>query len=184
VALEGKVVGLLGFGAIGREVSRRARALGCRVLAYDPQPAEAFAREHGVELASAEEVVASSDFVSLHVPVLPDTRGMVNREFLARMKPGSFLINAARGELVEESALVEALRSGHLRGAALDALAQEPPPSGFELGALDNVVLTPHTGAHTDHAVRAMGRVAVENCLAVLRGQAPPNPVVSPHSKE
>jgi D-3-phosphoglycerate dehydrogenase len=178
IGLEGRMVGLLGFGAIGREVARRARALGCEVIAYDPYPAEDLARSLGVELASREEVVAASDFLSLHLPVLPDTAGMVDARFLARMKPGSFLINAARGELVDEHALVEALRSGHLAGAALDALSEEPPSSPFALGELDTVVLTPHTGASTDSAARAMGWGALENCLAVLRGEAPPNPVV------
>jgi D-3-phosphoglycerate dehydrogenase len=178
IGLEGRVVGLLGFGAIGREVARRARALGCRVVAYDPYPSEDVARSLGVELASSAEVVAGSDFLSLHLPVLPETVGMVDAEFIARMRPGSFLVNAARGELVDEPALVDALRSGHLAGAALDALAEEPPDPSFPLGKLDNVVLTPHTGAHTDSAVRAMGWGALENCLAVLRGEKPPHPVV------
>ena len=177
VGLEDKVVGLLGFGAIGREVARRARALGCDVIAYDPYPAEEVARLLGVTLATRDEVVASSDFLSLHLPVLPETAGMVDAPFLASMKAGSFLINAARGELVDEPALVSALRSGHLAGAALDALGQEPPAPPFPLGELDNVVLTPHTGAHTDSAVRAMSRGALANCLAVLRGQMPPNQV-------
>jgi D-3-phosphoglycerate dehydrogenase len=102
---------------------------------------------------------------------------MVDAGFLAAMKPGAILINAARGELVDEEALVRTLRDGHLAGAALDALAVEPPAPGFELGSLDNVILTPHLGAHTDLAVREMGRRAVENCLAVLRGQSPSDPV-------
>jgi D-3-phosphoglycerate dehydrogenase / 2-oxoglutarate reductase len=179
VALEGKALGLLGFGAIGRAVAPRARALGCRVLVYDPAPAAATAaRKLDVEQASQAELLAASDFVSLHLPVLPETRGMVDAAFLAAMKPGAYLVNAARGELVNEVALLEALRTGHLAGAALDALAQEPPPPGFPLGELDNVVLTPHLGAHTDRAVRTMGRRAMENCLAVLRGEQPPDPVV------
>lgn len=179
VALEGKTLGLLGFGAIGRAVAPRARALGCRVLVYDPAPATAdAARGLGIEHVSQAEVLGVSDFVSLHLPVLPETRGMVDAAFLAAMKPGAYLVNAARGELVDEFALLEALRSGQLAGAALDALAQEPPPPGFPLSQLDNVVLTPHLGAHTDRAVHAMGRRAVENCLAVLRGERPPDPVV------
>jgi D-3-phosphoglycerate dehydrogenase len=178
LALEGKVVGLLGLGAIGRAVARRVTALGCEVLAYDPAPlAAAAARELGVDLTSQTEVVGGADLLSLHLPLLPETRGMVDAGFLAAMKPGAILINAARGELVDEEALVRALRDGHLAGAALDALAVEPPAPGFELGSLDNVILTPHLGAHTDLAVREMGRRAVENCLAVLRGQSPSDPV-------
>ncbi|MDX6732734.1 MAG: hypothetical protein QOC54_2682 [Baekduia sp.] len=181
VALEGKVVGLLGFGAIGREVARRVAAMGCTVVTHDPAPAApAAAADLGVRFAGRDEVIATSDFLSLHMPVLPDTRGSVDAAFLAAMKPGAFLVNAARGELVDEAALVEALGSGQLAGAALDALAEEPPPPGFALGALDNVILTPHVGAHTDHAVSSMGRAAMANCLAVLRGEPAPNPVAPP----
>lgn len=179
-AVEGKTVGLLGFGAIGREVARRVRALDCRVLAFDPAPVAEQAAALGVELVGRDELVATSDFLSLHLPVTAATEGMVDAAFLGRMKPGSYLINAARGELVDERALAETLRAGHLAGAALDCLAVEPPAAGFELGTLDQVVLTPHIGAHTDAAARAMGRAAVENCLAVLRGEAAPNPVAPP----
>lgn len=178
VALEGKTIGLLGLGAIGRAVAPRATALGCRVLAHDPAPGAAdAARRLAVSLVSRDELVGKADFLSLHVPLTPETRGLVDATFLAAMKPGSFLINAARGELVDEAALVDALRDGHLRGAALDALAQEPPAAGFALGALDNVVFTPHLGAQTDLAMREMGRRALANCLAVLRGEAPADPV-------
>jgi phosphoglycerate dehydrogenase-like enzyme len=173
------VVGLLGLGAIGGAVASRVTALGCEVLAYDPaSSAAAAARELGATLTSQTEVIAGADLLSLHLPLLPETRGMVDASFLAAMKPGAILINAARGELVDEEALVRALRGGHLAGAALDALAAEPPAPGFELGAIDNVILTPHLGAHTDLAVREMGRRAVENCLAVLLGQRPSDPVI------
>jgi D-3-phosphoglycerate dehydrogenase len=178
IALDGKVLGLLGFGAIGRQVARRATALGCVVRAYDPVPDHMAATELGVELLGQDDVIATSDFVSLHAPVLPDTRGMVDAAFLARMKPGAMLVNAARAELVDERALADALRTGHLAGAALDVLAQAPPTADFALAELDNVVLTPHTGAHTDLAAETMARGALENCLAVLRGEPAPNPVV------
>jgi len=176
VEVGGKVVGLLGFGAVGREVARRARALGCRVLAYDPYPAAELAGALGVELAARDDVVAASDFLSLHLPLLPDTAGLVDAAFLARMKPDAFLINAARGELVEDGALLEALRTGRLAGAALDALAEDSPAARF--AELDSVILTPHIGAATDRAARAMGRRALANCLAVLRGEPPLDPVV------
>lgn len=178
VALEGKVLGLVGFGAIGREVARRAIGLGCRVRACDPFPDASAAAALGVELTAEEEVVATADFVSLHAPVLAETRRMVDAAFLARMKPGAFLVNAARGELIDEAALADALRAGHVAGAGLDALAVEPPPAGFGLAELENVVLTPHIGAHTDVAARTMGEGAVDNCLAVLRGEPAPNPVM------
>jgi len=160
VSLEGKVVGLLGLGD-------------CQVLAYDPVADETFAREQGVTLLPREEVVRRADFLSLHVPVLPETRGMVDQTFLSHMQPGAFLINTARGELIDEAALLAALQSGHLRGAALDAFAQEPPGADNPLFALPQVIATPHTGAHTDGATNAMGWGALRDCLAVLRGQEP-----------
>lgn len=177
IALEGKVLGLLGFGAIGRAVAQRVSGLGMQVRAYDPMPAAGAAADLGVTLLDRDEIIATSDFLSLHLPVLPETRAMVDAAFLAAMKPGAYLINAARGELVDEDALAQALRDGRLAGAALDALAAEPPAPGFALGQLDNVVLTPHIGAHTDHARQTMARRAVDNCLAVLRGQPPLDPV-------
>ena len=178
VALEGKVVGLLGLGAIGKQVARRLRGFDCTVLAFDTAPDERFAQAHGVELRTHEEVVSRADLLSLHLPVLPETRGLVNTAFLYHMKRGAFLINTARGELVDEAALLEALRSGHLRGAALDAFATEPPPPDHPLLALPQVIATPHTGAHTDGATNAMGRMALRDCLAVLRGEEPAHRVV------
>jgi D-3-phosphoglycerate dehydrogenase len=178
ISLEGKTVGLLGLGAIGKQVARRLQAFGCTVLAYDPVPDRSFAQSHGVTLCTQEEVVAQSDFLSLHLPASPETHGMVNAAFLARMKPGAFLINTARGELIDEAALLEALRSGHLRGAALDVFASEPPPPDHPLLALPQVIATPHIGAHTDGAMNQMGWMALQDCLAVLRGEEPAHRVV------
>ncbi|MDW8070209.1 MAG: phosphoglycerate dehydrogenase [Anaerolineae bacterium] len=177
-SLEGKTVGLLGLGAIGKQVARRLQAFGCTVLAYDPVPDRSFAERYGVMLCSQDEVVARSDFLSLHLPALPETYGMVNATFLAQMKPGAFLINTARGELIDEAALLEALRSGHLRGAALDVFATEPPPPDHPLLALPQVIATPHIGAHTDGAMNMMGWMALRDCLAVLRGEEPAHRVV------
>jgi D-3-phosphoglycerate dehydrogenase len=178
VSLEGKVVGLLGLGAIGKRVARRLQGFDCTVLAYDPAVDAATAQEVGAVLCSQEEVVAKSDFLSLHVPILPETRGMVNASFLARMKDGAFLINTARGELIDEVALFEALKRGHLKGAALDAFAQEPPSEDNPLFSLPQVIATPHMGAHTDGATNAMGWGALRDCLAVLRGEDPIHRVV------
>jgi D-3-phosphoglycerate dehydrogenase len=141
VAIKGRTVGLLGMGAIGKEVVRRLRGFGCTLLAYDPRVDEEFAAEHGVQLLSSAEVVARSDFLSLHLPLLPATRGMVNAEFLAAMKPGAYLINTSRGELVDEQALYEALSSGRLAGAALDAFSREPPGADNPLLALPQVLI-------------------------------------------
>ena len=173
LSLAGKTVGLVGFGAIGRQTARLLAGFDCRLLAYDPLLNEATAAALGVRPAGLDELLAASDFVSLHAPVTPATRGMVDVAFLARMKPGAALVNTARGELVDEAALLGALTSGRLRGAALDAFAAEPPGGDNPLLALPNVIATPHMGAHTDGATTAMGRMALADCLAVLRGEEP-----------
>ena len=180
VTLYHKTIGLIGLGAIGKHLARCLRGFDCTVLAYDPAADAAFAAANGVELAPLDEVISRSDFVSLHVPLLPSTRGMVDAAFLARMKPGAFLINTARGELIDESALLAALQSGRLRGAALDAFSQEPPPAASPLLSLPQVIVTPHAGAHTDGAIDGMGWGALDGCLAVLRGEPPEFPVPLP----
>lgn len=171
LSLGGKTVGLVGFGAIGRAVAKMLRGFDCRILTYDPWCDHERATALGVAVVDLDALLAVSDFVSLHAPVTPETRGMVNGEFLANMKPGAGLVNTARGELVDEAALHTALAGGHLRGAALDAFTTEPPGAGNPLLSLPNVIVTPHMGAHTDGATTAMGRMALEDCLAVLRGE-------------
>lgn len=173
VSLEGKMVGLIGLGAIGKCVARRLQGFECTLLAYDPAVDADGARRVGAVLCSQEEVITKSDFLSLHVPVLPETEGMVDASFLAQMKPGAFLVNTARGELVDEVALLEALKRGHLSGAALDTFAQETPGVDNPLFTLPQVIVTPHMGAHTDGATNAMGWGALRDCLAVLRGEEP-----------
>jgi phosphoglycerate dehydrogenase-like enzyme len=173
-SLEGRTVGLVGLGAIGRAVAKRLAGFNCRVVAYDPALTKAPEPLAGVcTLLPLPELLAQSDIVSLHLPALESTARMVNADFLAAMKEGSFLINTSRGELVDEGALLAALQSGHLAGAALDAFQQEPPGADNPLVALSNVIATPHMGAHTDGATSAMGRMALEECLAVLSGQEP-----------
>jgi phosphoglycerate dehydrogenase-like enzyme len=172
-SLEGRTVGIVGLGAIGREVVRRLQGFDCALLAYDVNCDAAFAAQHQVKCVALEELLAQSDIVSLHVPVLDSTRDMVNAAFLAQMKPGGCLINTARGELIDEAALLAALERGHLRGAALDAFKTEPPGKDHPLLRLKQVIATPHMGAHTDSATRMMGRMALNDCLAVLRGEEP-----------
>lgn len=172
-ALEGKAIGLLGLGAIGKQVARRLQGFDCTLVAHDPAADEAFAAAHQVALLPLEEVIRRADFLSLHLPVLPQTRGMVSAAFLAQMKQGAYLINTARGELIDEQALVDALVSGHLAGAALDVFQQEPPGAHHPLMALPQVIVTPHMGAHADSAANAMGRAALRDCLAVLEGREP-----------
>ncbi len=179
LSLEGKTVGLIGFGSIGKQVARRLSGFDCRLIAYDPIPDEDFARAHQVELLPLEQVASQSDFLSLHLPLLPETRGLVNAEFLRGMKKGGFLVNTARGELIDEGALFAALQAGHLAGAALDVFPKEPPSADNPLLSLPQVVVTPHCAAHTDGAMNAMGWMALNDCLAVLREEAPKYPAAT-----
>jgi len=173
LTLENKTIGLLGLGAIGKQLARRLQGFDCRIMAYDPYADPNFAREFGVELAGMDEVVATADFLSLHLPLLPETRLLVNAEFLSKMKKGAYLINTSRGEVVDEPALLAALESGHLKGAGLDAFAVEPPDPANPLLRLPQVIATPHLGAQTDGATSNMGWLAMQDCLAVLRGDEP-----------
>lgn len=174
VSLEGKTIGILGLGAIGRQLVRRLAGFDCHCLAYDPYADKEFATNHNVTLVDTiDKVITSSDFVSLHLPLLPETKGLVNAEFLAKMKKDSFLINTSRGEVVVEADLFNALQSRHLRGAGLDAFTVEPPDPNNPLLHLPQIIVTPHMGAHTDSATSNMGWLAMNDCLAVLRGEEP-----------
>ena len=173
VTLEGKTIGILGLGAIGKQLSRRLAGFDCQILAYDPFADQDFAAKNNIRLLPIDEIIAQADFVSLHLPLLPETRELVNAEFLSKMKKGSFLINTSRGEVVDEAALLAVLQSGHLRGAGLDAFSPEPPDPANPLLHLPQVIATPHLGAQTDGATSNMGWIAMKDCLAVLRGEAP-----------
>lgn len=175
--LQGKVVALIGFGSIGKEVARRLSTWDCTVLAFDPKPDVNTAEAFNVHLDTIPNMLPRADIVSLHVPALPATFGMVGAEFLAAMKPGSLLVNTARGELVDEDALIEALETGRLGGAALDAFARQPPDPASPLLRMPQVITTPHCGAHTDGAMDAMGWSALRSCLRVLEGKSPDHAV-------
>jgi D-3-phosphoglycerate dehydrogenase / 2-oxoglutarate reductase len=177
VSLEGKTIGVLGFGSIGRNVAKRLCGFDCTILAYDPFLPEG-PGEYGTQLVPQEAVIEQADFLSLHCPLTGANRGMVNDAFLARMKPGAFLINTARGELIDEEALLRALQQGRLNGAALDVFARQPPDPLNPLLALPQVIATPHTGAHSDSATNGMGWGALVNLLAVLQGEEPLNRVI------
>ena len=154
--LRGKTLGLIGLGRVGAEVARRARALEMRVLAYDPYVTAERAAEWGAELVPLAELLPQSDYVSLHTALSPATERMINTDTLKQMKPGARLVNAARGELVDEAALAEALRSKHLAGAALDVFAEEPPRNS-PLLQMSNVIATPHVGGSTAEAQEEVG---------------------------
>ncbi len=173
LSLEGKTVGILGLGAIGKQLAKRLAGFDCKVMAYDPFGDPAAARVLHVALTDLDEVLAASDFVSLHLPLLPETRCMVNDAFLAKMKKGSFLINTSRGEVMDEEALLKALQSGQLKGVGLDAFTVEPPDPNNPLLQLPQVIATPHLGAQTDGATSNMGWFAMHDCLAVLKGDEP-----------
>ena len=173
VSLEGKTIGIIGLGAIGKEVAKRLAGFGCRILAYDPYINNAAAISDSVELVGFEDLITASDFISLHVPLLAETRNLIQKDILAKMKKGAFLINTSRGEVVNEADLCEALQSGWLKGAALDAFSEEPPSKENPLLSLPNVITTPHLGAHTDGATSNMGWMAMRDCLAVIKGEEP-----------
>ena len=154
--LKGKTLGVLGLGRIGLEVARRARGFGLEILGSDPFVSAAVARENGILLVSLEELFAKADYLTLHVGLTPQTNGIINAKTLAGMKKGVRIINCARGELVDEAALVEALKSGHVAGAALDVFPEEPPRNSAYAG-LDNVILTPHIAGSTSEAQEAVG---------------------------
>jgi D-3-phosphoglycerate dehydrogenase len=173
IEVSGKTVGILGLGHIGKAVARRAVGLGCAVVAHDPYVDAHTVSELGIRLASEAEVVATADFLTLHLPASTESYGLVNRDFLDRMRKGSYLVNTSRGELVVEDDLLQALESEHLRGAALDTLRSEPPESDHPLLHRPDVIVTPHIGARTAESTAAMGRTAVRELLTVLSGGTP-----------
>lgn len=176
--LYGKTLGIVGLGDIGGRLARRAQAFGMTILAADPQVGASalVAAEFGVQLTTLEALLAESDFVSLHVPLVPATRQLINAERLAMMKPTAWLINTARGGVVDEAALAAALRAGRPAGAALDVRASEPPGPDDVLAGLDNCILTPHTAGITAESNRRTATMVIDDILRVLSGQAPLNP--------
>jgi D-3-phosphoglycerate dehydrogenase len=174
-----KTLGVVGLGRIGREVTSRARAFGMDVLIYDPYVSAATAEALGATALPLDAVLAGADIITLHLPLLAETRGIIGARELARMKHGAFLINCARGGLVDEAALYEALTSGHLGGAGLDVYEREPPVGSPLLG-LPNVTVTPHLAASSVEAQEGVGIVAAETTLAALAGELVENAVNLP----
>ncbi len=168
-----KTVGIVGLGRIGRALARRCRnGFEMRVLGYDPVPDRAYATAHGIELVDLETLLRSADFVSLHVPHNAETEGFLNAARLALMRPTAFLINSARGALVDEEALLDALRQRRIAGAALDVFRREPP-TGSPLLELDNVVCLPHATGMDDNGEVGMASRCVASILALARGEHP-----------
>lgn len=175
--LYGKTLGIVGLGDIGSRLALRARAFGMRVVASDPviTPSAFVPAELGVALLELDALLAEADYVSLHLPLTPASAGLFHAERLARMKPGAWLINTARGGVIDEAALADALRSGRPAGAILDVRAQEPPPNDDPLAALPNAILTPHIAGLTDESQTLTARIVAEDVLRVLRGERAQN---------
>lgn len=177
--LRGKTMGLAGLGRIGRAMVPRARAFGVTVLAFDPAPPTEFEERHGVRRVDFPTLLAESDIVSLHMPLIPETRRLFNREVFARMRPGSYLINTARGGVVDEVDLLAALTQGPLAGAGLDVLDPEPPDPANPLLQLPNVVVSPHLAGIDTRSMADMAEKAAA-CIAELhRGRWPSDCVVN-----
>jgi phosphoglycerate dehydrogenase-like enzyme len=172
-------LGVVGFGHIGRDVARRAAAaFGIDVVAYDPVVAADELRRAGVRpAADLDQLLAEADIVTVHVPLMPATQHLIDADALKKMKPGAFLINAARGGVVDEGALVDALHDGPLAAAAIDVFAAEPPAKDHPLFGLDNVLVTPHIAGASQEALARLSQGVVDGILAALHGQRPPRMV-------
>ncbi len=172
-----QILGLIGFGRIARLVARKTKGFGLKILASDPYVSDEAMTELDVEPVSTERLLQESDFVSIHTPLTQETKNLIGVKELKSMKPDAFLINTARGALVDEEALIQALQEGWITGAALDVTREEPLPSESALRRLENVILTPHYGANSADSVADLHRTMAESIAAVLQGCWPPFPV-------
>jgi D-3-phosphoglycerate dehydrogenase / 2-oxoglutarate reductase len=177
--VRGRTIGVVGLGRIGRSTALRAAAFGLRVVAHETRPDREFVAQHQVELVELNDLLAQSDFVSLHCPLNDQTRGLCDRSFFERMKRGSVLINTSRGGLVVEDDLLVAIRSGHLAGAGLDVFQQEPLPPHSPLLQVENVVLSPHLAGTDTRSMEDMGIECAQNILRLSRNEWPTGAVVN-----
>jgi phosphoglycerate dehydrogenase-like enzyme len=178
--LRGRTLGIAGLGRIGKAVAVRGAAFGMPLVAYEPLPDMSFVEQYQVKLVPFERLLAESDFLSLHVPLTESSRYLINRHTLALMKPTAYLINTARGGLVCEADLLEALTSKRLAGAGLDVFEQEPPQTVIPLFELDNVVLTAHNAGVDVQSMDDMAVSAAEAIVALSRGEWPVEKIVNP----
>ena len=179
-AFEETVIGFFGLGRIGRAVHARLRGFGFRFIAADPKLEESDARKLGIELVSLSQLLARADVISLHAPATAETTGFFNAVHIAQMKPNAFLVNSARGQLVDEDALAEALKKGVIAGAALDVFVQEPLPDNSPLRSAPGLLLTPHAAWYSDAAIGRLQGLVAEDIARALRGDAPRQPVNIP----
>jgi D-3-phosphoglycerate dehydrogenase / 2-oxoglutarate reductase len=182
--LSGKTLGLVGLGDVGKAIVPLATGLGMKIIAHDPAADRRFAEENGVRLCSLGELLTEVDVVSLHLPAVPETIDMINAQSLAKMKRGAILVNTARGGLVDEDALVDALESGQLAGAGLDVFKTEPLPPDSRLAKLDNALLCPHMAGLDEDALRTMARLAADSIVRLRQGRWPDGRVANPQIRE
>ena len=173
--LIGGTVGIIGYGNIGRRLARLLKGFDCEILAYDPFPNEEAAKADGVELVSLEEIFRQSDAISIHVPYTEQTHHMVNTETLAMMKPEAVIVNTARGNIIDEAALYEALKSGKIAGAGVDVFAKEPLPVDSLLLTLENAVLTPHVSSQTVESLWNIYKMAIDISADFFAGKGSPH---------
>ena len=184
--LRGQSIGILGFGRIGRAVAGKARAFGLSVLAHDPYLPSDATLPKGVDSVGFDELLASSDYVTVHTPLNDETRGLIDARALSLMKPSAYLINCARGPIVDETALYPALRDGVIAGAGLDVMESAAPPAEHPMFGLDNVIVTPHVAFLSQQSVLELEERTARATVAVLSGRMPEflvNPAVLPHAR-
>ena len=173
--LRGKTIGIVGFGRIGQAVAKKAAAFGMTVLAHDPVISETTAKEHGAQLVDLQELLTLSDFVTLHAPLIPSTHHMIGESELNLMKKEAFLINAARGPLIDENALYKALKNGNIAGAGLDVMEDNVPAKSHPLLQLDNIIITPHTAFFSQESTLELEQRAATEVVNVYQGLMPDN---------
>jgi len=183
IDLYGKTLGIIGLGRIGYQVAARAKAFGMKIIYYDIERKTEAEKTLGIQCVSLETLLREADFVSLHVPLTPKTRGLIGEKELKLMKPTAYLINTSRGPVVDEEALYRALKEGWIAGAGLDVFNEEPLPLDSPLIGLENTILTPHIGTYTAETRRAMALMCIENVRAALMGKTPPNLVPEQRGK-
>ncbi len=175
--LRGRTLGLVGFGKIPRALVPKAQAFGLKVMTYDPYVSHEVVTSLGVEQVGFDELLGRADYISIHAPLTPDTHHMFSAEAFRKVKPGAFLINTARGPLVDEQSLADALDEGRLAGAGLDVMSQEPPPADSPLLGRDNVILTPHVAFYSEESLVELQAKAAQEVARVLSGEPPRYPV-------
>jgi D-3-phosphoglycerate dehydrogenase len=174
--LRGTVLGLVAFGQIPQLVAPKAKAFGMRVVTYDPYIPDEVLKRAGVDRVEFDELVRISDYISIHTPLMPATHHLFNADVFSRMKPGAYIVNTARGPIIDEAALAQALDKKQIAGAALDVMEKEPPGSSPLFGR-DNIIVTPHTSFYSEESLVDLQTKAAEEVVRVLTGQAPKNPV-------